>query len=86
MFFPNLNSSAIEEVSVNDQIVTVIFKSSGKLYNYEIISEEFTNNLQNTIMKEESIGSFINNAIKNKDIVVMNDLNRDSDVNITTEE
>ena len=43
-----------------------------KEYKYEVKDEEFTNNLQNTIVNEDSIGKFINQSIKNKLIVELN--------------
>ena len=72
MFFETKDSSAIKEITVEDNIVSVIFKSSDKEYKYEVKDEEFTNNLQNTIVNEDSIGKFINQSIKNKLIVELN--------------
>jgi predicted house-cleaning noncanonical NTP pyrophosphatase (MazG superfamily) len=75
MFFNNLNSSAIKEIEVNDNIISVIFNSSDKVYNYEVKDEDFNEMLQNVIVNEESIGKFINTAIKNKAIVEYTNLN-----------
>jgi predicted house-cleaning noncanonical NTP pyrophosphatase (MazG superfamily) len=69
MFFNNLNSSAIKEIEVNDNIISIIFNSSDKVYNYEVKDEDFNEMLQNVIVNEESIGKFINTAIKNKAVV-----------------
>ena len=69
MFFNDLNSSAIKEIEVNDNIVSIIFNSSDKVYNYEVKDEDFNEMLQNVIVNEESIGKFINTAIKNKAVV-----------------
>lgn len=69
MFFTDLNSSAIKEIEVNDNIMSVIFNSSDKVYNYEVKDEDFNEMLQNVIVNEESIGKFINTAIKNKAVV-----------------
>ena len=69
MFFETKDSSAIKEITVEDNIVSIIFNSSDKVYNYEVKDEDFTNMLQNVIVKEESIGKFINTAIKNKAVV-----------------
>ena len=66
MFFETKDSSAIKEIEVNDNDCSIIFNSSDKVYNYFINSEEFVEKLQNTIAKEESVGSFINQAIKDK--------------------
>ena len=69
MFFTDLNSSAIKEVEVNDNIISIVFNSSDKVYNYEVKDEDFNEMLQNVIVNEESIGKFINTAIKNKAVV-----------------
>ena len=69
MFFETKDSSAIKEITVEDNIVSIIFNSSDKVYNYEVKDEDFTNMLQNVIVKEESIDKFINTAIKNKAVV-----------------
>lgn len=69
MFFNDLNSSAIKEIEINDNIMSVIFNSSDKVYNYEVQDEDFNEMLQNVIVNEESIGKFINTAIKNKAVL-----------------
>lgn len=75
MFFNSFDSSAIKEIEVNDNIISIIFKSSDKKYNYEVKDEDFNEMLQNVIVNEESIGKFINTSIKNKAIVEYNNLN-----------
>lgn len=75
MFFNSFDSSAIKEIEVNDNIISIIFKSSDKVYNYEVKDEDFNEMLQNVIVNEESIGKFINTSIKNKAIVEYNNLN-----------
>ena len=69
MFFETKDSSAIKEITVEDNIVSIIFNSSDKVYNYEVKDEDFNEMLQNVIVNEESIGKFINTAIKNKAVV-----------------
>jgi len=69
MFFNNLNSSAIKEIEINDNIMSVIFNSSDKVYNYQVQDEDFNEMIQNVVVNEESIGKFINTAIKNKAVV-----------------
>jgi predicted house-cleaning noncanonical NTP pyrophosphatase (MazG superfamily) len=75
MFFDNLNSSAIKEIEVNDNIVSIIFNSSDKMYTYEVKDEDFNEMLQNVVMNEESIGKFINTAIKNQAVVEITNKN-----------
>lgn len=72
MFFDKFESSAIKEVEVDDNIVSIVFKSSDKQYKYNIIDEEFTNTLQDAIINNKSIGSLINKSIKSKLIVELN--------------
>jgi len=64
-------SSAINEIEVNDNNLKIIFKSSKKEYNYTIKSDIFVNSLQQVINRKESLGKFINNSIKNEDIVII---------------
>lgn len=72
MFFDKFESSAIKSIEVDDNIVSIIFNSSNKEYKYNIIDEEFTNTLQDSIMNNKSIGSLINKSIKDKLIVELN--------------
>ena len=72
MFFEKFESSAVKSIEVDDNIVTIVFNSSDKEYKYNIIDEEFTNTLQDSIMNNKSIGSLINKSIKDKLIVELN--------------
>ena len=72
MFFDKFESSAIKSIQVDDNIVSIVFKSSDKEYKYNIIDEEFTNTLQDAIINNKSIGSLINKSIKDKLIVELN--------------
>lgn len=64
-------SSAIKEIEIIDDNIRIIFKSSEKEYNYTIKSENFVNSLQQVINNKESLGKFINNSIKNEEIVII---------------
>tara|TARA_R100000005_G_C4917475_1_gene152295 strand:+ start:26 stop:256 length:231 start_codon:yes stop_codon:yes gene_type:complete len=66
--FTNLKSSAIKELTVKEEVVSIVFNSSDKVYNYSVIDSDFVKDLQNTIQNEESIGKFITNAIKTQKI------------------
>ncbi len=68
MNFTNLKSSAIKELTVKEEVVSIVFNSSDKVYNYSVIDSDFVKDLQNTIQNEESIGKFITNAIKTQKI------------------
>lgn len=63
----NIDSSAIDRIIVNDDVVGVTYKSSGKEYNYTlngISVEDFVNSVQNVIENNQSVGRFINKAIR----------------------
>jgi hypothetical protein len=64
-------SSAIKEIEIIDDNIKIIFNSSEKEYNYTIKSENFVNSLQQVINSKESLGKFINNSIKNEEIVII---------------
>jgi hypothetical protein len=66
-----VESSAISEIEVVDNNVKIIFKSSEKEYNYTINSDNFVDSLQLAVKSEESLGKFVNNSIKNEDIVLI---------------
>ena len=66
-----LESSAIKEIEIIDDNIKIIFKSSEKEYNYTIKSENWVNSLQQVINSKESLGKFINNSIKNEEIVII---------------
>ena len=66
-----LESSAIKEIEIIDDNLKIIFKSSEKEYNYTIKSENWVNSLQQAIHSKESLGKFINNSIKNEEIVII---------------
>jgi hypothetical protein len=65
MEFSSYVSTAVSNISVNDNIVTVTFKGSGNSYDYQ--ANDVTNfvvSLQNVIENNKSVGQFINKAIK----------------------
>ena len=64
-------SSSIKEIEIIDDNIRIIFNSSEKEYNYTIKSENFVNSLQQVIDSKESLGKFINNSIKNEEIVII---------------
>ena len=66
-----VESSAINEIEVIDNNVKIIFKSSEKEYNYTINSDNWVDSLQLAVKSEESLCKFVNNSIKNEDIVLI---------------
>jgi hypothetical protein len=65
MEFSNFESTAVSNIAINDNIVTVTFKGSGNSYDYQ--ANDVTNfvvSLQKVIENSKSVGQFINKAIK----------------------
>lgn len=65
----NIDSSAIETITVNDSdsIVGITYKSSGKEYNYAltgISAQQFVDTVQNVIENNQSVGRFVNKMIR----------------------
>lgn len=63
----NIDSSAIDNITVNDSIVGITYKSSGKEYNYTlngITVEDFVNSVQKVIENNQSVGRFVNKSIR----------------------
>lgn len=60
----NIESTAIQTVSVdNDNIVTITF-NSGNSYNYRDISGNFVDNVEKAIENSQSVGRLFNRALK----------------------
>jgi len=64
MQFTNLDSTAISSVLINGTDVAITYKGSGKTYNYLTDVVDFAVQLQNVIESNQSVGRFINKAIK----------------------
>ena len=64
------NSSAIESISdLNDDQVQITF-NGGREYTYKVANpSEFVSNLNLVIKNEDSVGKFINLAIRGEDLV-----------------
>lgn len=60
----NIDSTAIQTVSVDsDNIVTITF-NSGKSYNYQDTTGNFVNSVENAIENNQSVGRLFNRALK----------------------
>jgi len=60
----NIDSTAIQTVSVDsDNIVTITF-NSGKSYNYQDTTGNFVNSVENAIESNQSVGRLFNRALK----------------------
>ena len=60
----NIDSTAIQTVSVDsDNIVTITF-NSGNSYNYRDTTGNFVDSVQNAIENNQSVGRLFNRALK----------------------
>lgn len=64
MNFNNIDSSAVSAVNIDGNNVAITYKGSGKTYNYQTEVATFAVQLQNVIESNQSVGRFINKAIK----------------------
>lgn len=66
MQFEITGSTAIENISVEDNIATVTF-TGGRAYDYTVNDvTKFVTSLSDVMTNEESVGRFINNSIKSE--------------------
>ena len=66
MQFAISNSSAVENISIEDQTVTVTF-TGGRSYDYTVADvTSFVSALSDVISKQESVGRFVNQAIRSE--------------------
>ena len=64
MQFAITGSSAIENISVADNIATITF-TGGRSYDYTVNDvTAFVTSLSEVMTKQDSVGRFVNNAIK----------------------
>jgi len=66
--YSNINSSAINKITIDGNSLSIVFTSSDKEYNYTINNTEFVELLDKTIKNSESVGKFINISLKEKNI------------------
>lgn len=69
MHFKDFESSAISSLTTKDNIVSIVFNSSDKEYNYTINDTNWVELLTNCIKNSESVGKFINKSVKEQNIV-----------------
>jgi hypothetical protein len=66
--YSNINSSAINKITIDGKSLSIVFSSSDKEYNYTINNTEFVELLDKTIKNGESVGKFVNISLKEKNI------------------
>ena len=66
--YSNINSSAIDKITIDGKSLSIVFTSSDKEYNYTINNTEFVELLDKTIKNGESVGKFVNISLKEKNI------------------
>tara|TARA_B100000401_G_C52513502_1_gene580791 strand:- start:258 stop:488 length:231 start_codon:yes stop_codon:yes gene_type:complete len=69
MNFKDFESSAISSLTINEEELVIVFKSSDKEYNYTINDTNWVENLTNTINNKESVGKFVSTSLKHKNIL-----------------
>lgn len=68
LMYSNINSSAINKITIDGNSLSIVFTSSDKEYNYSINNTEFVELLDKTIKNGDSVGKFINISLKEKNI------------------
>ena len=66
--YSNINSSAINKITIDGKSLSIVFSSSDKVYDYTIKNTEFVELLDKTIKNGESVGKFVNISLKEKNI------------------
>ena len=67
----NFQSSAVSSISdMEDGNVSIVF-NNGREYVYSVADSSFRENLNLVIENEDSVGKFVNLAIRNQDIVLV---------------
>ena len=69
MYFNDFDSSAISSLTTKDNIVSIVFNSSDKEYNYTINDTNWVELLTNCIKNKESVGKFVSTSLKHKKIL-----------------
>ena len=66
--YTDIKSTAIKEIDINGQSLTIVFSSSDKQYSYTINDSNFVELLDKTIKQGESVGKLVNSSLKEKNI------------------
>jgi hypothetical protein len=66
--YSNINSTAINKITIDGNSLSIVFSSSDKEYYYAINNTEFVELLDKTIKNGESVGKFVNISLKEKNI------------------
>ncbi len=69
MEFKDFESSAISSLTINEEELVIVFKSSDKEYNYTINDTKWVEMLTNCIKNDESVGKFVSTSLKHKKIL-----------------
>lgn len=69
MNFVNLDSTAIDAIQVDGDAVAITYKGGDRTYNYVTSDANFVNSLQNVIENNQSVGRFVNKAIREDQIL-----------------
>ena len=72
----DLDSSAIESLDIDDDLITIQYKSSDKQYYFKFVDEKIVDYIINTIRKQESLGKLIANLVKSGQLESINTDNK----------
>ena len=73
MIIQDLGSSAIQELIIDGNTITIIFVSNlDKEYKYQVKNEDILITIFKTIVNKSSLGRLITNMIKSEDLIVIN--------------
>ena len=73
MIIQDLGSSAIQELIIDGNNITIIFVSNlDKEYKYQVKNEDILITIFKTIVNKSSLGRLITNMIKSEDLIVIN--------------
>ena len=73
MIIQDLGSSAIQELIIDGNTITIIFVSNlDKEYKYQVKNEDILITIFKTLVNKSSLGRLISNMIKSGDLIVIN--------------
>jgi len=72
----DLDSSAIESLTIDDDLIAIQYKSSDKSYYFKFVDEKIVDYIIITIRKQESLGKLIANLVKSGQLESINTDNK----------
>jgi len=69
--YRDLESSMVNRIVLRTEYVEIQFKQSNTIYKYQRNVDNFDNNLQKVVDSKESVGKFLNNSIKQEELILI---------------